>query len=191
MEASGILCAIISEIIIGALIATTVMVGFAAFSFAGRLLDLQIGFGVATLLDFNSKAPTPLIGTALSMMAVMMFYLIDGHHMLLRGVAYSFEKFPLAAGWRELDIGYLISFAGSIFSFGFILVAPIVLILFLIDVGLAIMSRTMPQMNIFVIAISIKVFVGIVLLALCVRYMGGIALKIFNSIFYSFERMLM
>ena len=190
IEASSILRAIINEIILGAVIATVVMLGFAAFLFAGRLLDLQMGFGVAALIDFNSKAPTPLIGTALSMMAVMMFYLIDGHHMLLRGVAYSFEKFPLASGWNQIDIGYLISFAGSLFSFGFILVAPIVLILFLIDVGLAVMSRTMPQMNIFVIAISIKVFVGIILLALCVRYMGGITSKIFNSIFYSFERIL-
>jgi flagellar biosynthesis protein FliR len=183
IEPIAIVRAVVGELIIGTAIAAGVIMGFAAFSFAGRMLDLQIGFGVASLLDLNTRAATPLIGTALSMMAVTMFYLVDGHHMLLRGVAYSFERLPLAQGIGGLDIGFLVAFAGSLFSFGLVLIAPIVLMLFLIDVGLAVMSRTMPQMNVFVLGISIKVFVGMLLLAVSVRYMGGVASKVFESVY--------
>ena len=187
-DTAGLTRAVVSELIIGAAIATGVMIGFAAFAFAGRLLDLQIGFGVASLIDFNTRNSMPLIGTALSMMAVMMFYLADGHHMLIRGIAYSFERLPLAGGINGLNVGFLISFAGSLFSFGLILAAPVALILFLIDVGMAVMSRTMPQMNVFMLGISVKVFIGVILLAISVRYMGAIASKVFQAIFGFLEQ---
>jgi len=187
LDIVGFASAAIGELLIGAVIAAVMMIGFAAFSFAGRLLDLQIGFGIASLLDLNTQARMPLIGTALSMMAVMMFYLTDGHHTVVRAIAISFEKMPLAKGIASLDFSFLISFGSALFSFGLILVAPVILVLFLIDVGIAVMSRTMPQMNVFVLAISIKVFVGVLLLTFSIRYMSGIAGKIFETMFRVLE----
>lgn len=187
LDTAGLLSAAVGEILIGAAIAAVIMIGLAAFSFAGRLLDLQMGFGVASLLDLNTQARMPLVGTALSMMAVMMLYLTDGHHMIVRAIAISFEKMPLAKGIASLDFSFLIAFGSALFSFGLVLVAPVILILFLIDVGIAVMSKTMPQMNVFALAISVKVFVGLILLALSVRYMNGIASKIFETMFRVLE----
>ncbi|OOG44481.1 hypothetical protein B0B52_06840 [Polaromonas sp. A23] len=186
----ALIIAMAGELLVGAALAAGVMIPFAAFSFGGRLLDLQIGFGVASLLDQATRAATPLIGTALQMMAVAMFYLLDAHHVLIRGVAFSFERIPLASGIAHLDIGFLVAYGGTLFSLGFILIAPVVAVLFFVDVGMAVMSRTMPQMNIFALGISVKVLVGMILLAMSIRYMGGVAMKIFMATFQFFDRVL-
>jgi flagellar biosynthesis protein FliR len=178
------------ELLIGAALATGLLTAFAAFAFAGRLLDLQIGLGIASLFDPVTRAATPLIGSLLAMMAVVIFYSFDGHLLLLRAFAFSFERMPLGGGISGLDPAALIAQGGLIFSLGLALIAPVVFVLFLIDVGMSVLSRTMPQMNIFFLAIAVKVIAGLVLLALTLAYMGPTVVKIFASSFDTLERTL-
>jgi flagellar biosynthesis protein FliR len=186
----SLLSAAMGELLVGAAIASGLLVAFAAFSFAGRLLDLQIGLGVATLFDPVTRAATPFIGTLLGMMAVMAFYGVDGHHWVMRSFAFSFEQVPLGQGITKLDVTVLVAQGGLIFSYGLALIAPVVFVLFLIDMGMSVLSRTMPQMNIFFLGIAIKVLAGFVLLAISVRYMGPAILKIFGSAFGTIEQAL-
>jgi flagellar biosynthetic protein FliR len=185
-----LLAAAMGELLIGAAIASGLMAAFAAFAFAGRILDLQIGLGVASLFDPVTRASTPLIGTLLSMMAVMVFYSVDAHHLLLRAFAFSFEQIPPGAGISRLNVMALVMQGGLVFSYGLALIAPVVFILFLVDMGLAVLSRTMPQMNIFFLGIAVKVVAGFLLLALSIRYMGPAILKVFGSAFKTFEQAL-
>jgi flagellar biosynthesis protein FliR len=180
---------VLHEAIVGGAIAAGLFIGFAAWHFAGRLLDLQIGFGVASLVDIATKSSTPLLGSLLSMAAAVVFFAVDGHVALLRVLALSIEKLPPSADFAALDFGALIAQFGTCFVFGFVVVAPIVLCLLLVDFGVAFMSRTMPQMNVFVMSLSLKVIVGLVLLAVIVPLMGGNLRRIFESMFDGWARL--
>lgn len=179
-----------SELIIGAAMASALFAGFGAFHFGGRLLDFQSGYGIAGLVDIATRNNAPLLGSIFSMLAVLIFFTVDGHLAMLKVLQLSFTRLPIGAGLANLDIGALIAYFGSCFVFGFALVAPVVLCLFLVDIGMAFMSRTMPQMNVFVMSLGLKVLVGWVVLAMVVPFSGGLVRSVFESIFNAWSQVL-
>ena len=174
---------VLHEAVVGASIAAGLFAAFSAFQFAGRLLDFQIGFGIASLVDLATRNNAPLLGALLSMVATVFFFAIDGHLALFRLMSLSLTKLPPGTGIESLDVRALIAQFGTCFSFGVILVAPVVLCLFLIDVGMAFISRTMPQMNVFVMSMSLKVLVGVTVLAISMPFAGGAIHRVFESMF--------
>jgi flagellar biosynthesis protein FliR len=180
----------VHEAVIGGAIAAGLFIGFGVFHFGGRLLDMQIGFGVANLIDIASKNIAPLLGTLFSMTAVVVFFAIDGHLAMLRVVQFSIDKLPPGNGIDVLNIGALIAQFGTCFSFGFVIVAPVVACLFLIDSAVALMSRTMPQMNVFVMSMALKVLVGLGLLATIVPMAGNTMRHVFETIFSGWMKVL-
>jgi flagellar biosynthetic protein FliR len=91
-----------AEDVLGALLAFGVLAAFAAFQLAGRLLDLQLGFGVATLIDPATRGHAPLLGTLLWMAGVALFFAVDGHHALLGAFALSLHAAPPGRPLGEL-----------------------------------------------------------------------------------------
>lgn len=182
--------AAIVEFFIGSLLAFGMFAAFAVFLFGGRILDFQMGFGVANLIDPSTNTQGPLIGSILNLMAVMTFFLLDGHHMMIRGFSYSLEAIPVGIGLITFPIEAVIDQFGLMFVYGLALVAPAIFMLLLIDVGMAMAARTMPQMNIFIVGIPLKIFVGLSMLAISLSYMSPLIEKIFASIFFYWQRVL-
>jgi flagellar biosynthetic protein FliR len=173
----------LGELVIGAALAFGLAAAFGAFLFGGRLLDMQFGFGIANLIDPVTHTQAPLLGIGLNMLAVAVFFAADGHHLLIRALALSLEQFPPGRSIAELNFAAVIAQAGAMFTLGLMLVAPAVFAVLLLDIGFALAARTMPQMNVFIIAIPFKVAVGILVLMLSVRYIGAAMGKIFESVF--------
>lgn len=176
-----------SEMLIGLVLAFGVFAAFAAFLFGGRILDFQMGFGVANLIDPSTNTQGPLIGTVLNFIAVITFFLVDGHHMLIKGLAYSIERVPPGIMLAELPLAEVLAQFGAMFVYGLAVVAPAIFALLLLDVGMAVVARTMPQMNIFIVGIPLKIFVGLVVLAISLNYMGPLLERIYSSIFHYWE----
>ncbi|HHJ13911.1 MAG TPA: flagellar biosynthetic protein FliR [Gammaproteobacteria bacterium] len=187
---AGLLQAVFNELVVGAALAFGVFAAFAAFLFGGRILDFQMGFGVANLIDPATRTQSPLLGTVLNLMAVIIFFLLNGHHMLIRGLAYSIEKIPPGAPMRALGVEAIVSQFGVMFVYGLAVVAPAVFTLLLLDVGMAVAARTMPQVNMFIIGFPLKIFLGLVLLALSLNYMGPLLEKIYGSIFHYWQQVI-
>jgi flagellar biosynthetic protein FliR len=178
------------ELFTGALLGFGALCAFAAFSFAGNLLDQQLGFGLANVFDPMTRAQTPLIASVFGLMAVVMFFTVDAHHALLRGFAYSLEKVPLGSALHVTSPATLVHQFGLIFSYGLLLVAPVVFCVYLIEIGMAVISRNLPQMNIFMVSIPVKIICGLLLLSLLMPHLAPIFDKIFGSIFQFWEEVL-
>ena len=178
------------EVMIGALLGFGAMCAFAAFSFAGNMLDQQLGFGLANVFDPMTHAQSPLLASILGLLAVVMFFTLDAHHALLRGFAYSLEKLPLGSSLHALSPASLARQFGAIFSLGLLLAAPVIFCVYLIEIGLAVISRNLPQMNLFMISMPVKIFCGLLLVALLVPRLTPICNKIFASIFHFWEEVL-
>jgi len=189
-DLGGVISAATSELVVGALMAFGVFAAFAAFSFGGRILDFQMGFGVANLIDPVTQSQSPLIGTVLNLMGVMLFFVINGHHMLIRGLAYSLQQLPPGSLIEQWNIAALVSQFGVLFIYGIAIVAPAIAALLLLDAGMAVAARTMPQVNMFIVGIPLKIFIGLMVLAFSVNYMGPLLEKIYSSIFIYWEEIL-
>lgn len=178
-----LLPAMLRELAVGAAMAFGIHCAFAALSFGGRVLDLQMGFGVANLVNPSTNEQTPLLGMLLLSVGVMTFFLAGGHHWVARGIVQSFSWFPLAAPIKSISLDAILRQFGLMFSLGFILVSPIVVILLLLDVAMAIATRTMPQMNLFMLSMPVKIATGLILLAVMAPHLGAVLGRIFTSIF--------
>jgi flagellar biosynthetic protein FliR len=178
------------ELVIGLSLAFGVFAAFGSFLLGGRILDFQMGFGVANLIDPATNTQTAMMGVVLNMIAVMVFFMVNGHHLLLRGLAYSFEKVPIGQSLTNLNVDAIVSQFGYMFVYAVMAVAPALFAILLLDVGLAVMARTMPQVNIFFVSIPLKIFVGLTITALSMRYMWPLMEKVFGSIFQYWENML-
>ena len=185
-----LLSAALAELALGATLALAVLAGFAAFSFAGRLLDLQIGFGIAQVLDPSTRTPTPLLTSVFQQVGALTFFLINGHHALLRGLAYSLERFPLGRQWSvDSAAPEVLKQVGGLFTLGLALAAPIVVCLLMVELALGVVARNLPQMNMFVIGISVKVVVGVLALAIWFGGIGDAMTRVYSSIYRSWDAM--
>lgn len=179
--------AAVYEFFIGAVLAFGLFAAFGVFLFGGRILDFQMGFGVANLIDPATNLQGPLLGTMLNIVAVMVFFLMDGHHMLIRGLAFSLQALPLGAGMSQFSLGPVIAQFGLMFVYGLMLVAPAVFALLLLDIGMGVAARTMPQVNMFIVGLPLKILLGLLMLMFSLNYLYPLLQKIYASIFQYWE----
>ena len=189
-DVGAVIGAGINELLTGALMAFGIFSAFAAFSFAGNALDLQIGFNIANVYDPVTRSQSPLLASLLGMLAVVLFFTFDAHHALLRGVAYSLERVPLGRALPMPEPLLIIKQFGTVFTLGLMLAAPVLFCLFLVELALAVLSRNLQQMNIFVLGAPIKIAVGLVFLALAAGHVGKVAKQIFDTMFSFWEALL-
>lgn len=191
LDAGSVMVASARELFLGASLSLGILVAFAAISVAGRLLDIQIGFGMAQVFDPFTRAQAPILSSMLNQLGVIFFFLVDAHHTLLRAVAFSVERFPLgrAAGFDGF-VFPMMKHVGSLFSLGFALASPVVFCLLLVELSLGVVARNLPQMNMFVMGVPIKIVVGLATLAMWVVASGDMLNRIHHSIFQTWDWML-
>jgi flagellar biosynthetic protein FliR len=181
--------AALAEAAIGAAMAFGLFAAFAAFQFAGKLLDIQIGFSLGTVFDPVTRTQAPLLGTVLNLLGVMVFFTLDGHLLLMRGIAYSFTAMPPGQLPRTWELAAFADQFGVMFLFGLTLAAPVVFALLLTDVGIGIASRTMPQLNIFTVGIPVKIVVGLLVFMATLAAMAPVMARVFGTVLTFWQRL--
>lgn len=183
-----LMAAAVAEVALGATLALGVLIAFASISMAGRLIDVQIGFGMAQVYDPVTQRQVPVLTSAFDKLGVIVFFLLDGHHALLRGIAYSLERFPLGRAWSiESAAPWVIKQMAGLFALGFALAAPVVVCLLLVELALGVVARNLPQMNMFVIGAPIKIVVGLAALSLWFGGVGPAMNRIYGSIYQTWD----
>jgi flagellar biosynthetic protein FliR len=185
---SDLAVATIGELILGASLAFGFLVAYAATQLAGRVLDIQLGYGAASVLNPSTQVPAPLLGTVFGMAGVAVFLALDGHHVLIRALALSVEHYPPGTLALDLDFAEHLKFSGAMFTFGLALAAPVMLTLLLADIALAVMARSMPQLNVFILSFSVKIVLGLIGLAVSVKFAGAVLTTLFESTWRFWER---
>jgi flagellar biosynthetic protein FliR len=157
---------------------------FAGFALAGRLADIQAGFGVAQVFDPLTRTHLPILSSAIGLFAVVFFFAVNGHHALLRGIAFSVERMPVGAGWSASAAAEpLTRQAAVLFGLGFALAGPIVLSLLLLEFALGVVSRNLPQMNMLVLGIPVKIVAGLLALSVWATALAAPAGRLYAGIF--------
>jgi flagellar biosynthetic protein FliR len=155
-----------SELFLGMIVVMVFHAAFGAVYLAGRLVDIQAGYGLATLIDPSTRSQTPLVGTMLAYVAGVVFFAAGGHLELARILGASLDAIPLGAGYAPGSLSHLTRFMGAAFVTSLGAVGGVVLALFLTDVSIALISRTLPQMNVLVLGFQVKALVLLAVLPL-------------------------
>ncbi|ALS21649.1 MULTISPECIES: flagellar biosynthetic protein FliR [Paenibacillus] len=162
---------VIREVLVGLCLGFIAYMFFTIVQIAGSFIDLQMGFGIANVIDPMTGAQSPILGNLKYIIALLLFLSFNGHHYLLEGIMRSYEWIPLDNNLFYLNNNgqlsdFMIRTFSSVFSISFQIAAPLVVALFLADVGLGLLARVSPQFNIFVIGLPLKILLGFVMLLL-------------------------
>lgn len=158
--------AALRELLIGLLLGTVSGLVLVAAELAGELLDLEVGFSMVNLIDPVSANPSPLVGTFYQILALLAFLAADAHHAMLSAFAQSYRFIPAGAGGLADGLQPLVVrlFAGMFLS-GLRLALPVLGALFLVNVAVGLLAKTVPQMNLFVVGMPLKIGAGLALMA--------------------------
>jgi len=192
-DASYIL-AIIREVFAGLLIGYTAYIFFTIVQTSGQLMDMQMGFGIANIVDPISGISAPILGNLKYMLITLIFLAVNGHHYLLAAIMDSYKWLPLDNDLFQVYYGgnvtqFLTRTFADTFMMSIQIAAPIVVAMFLTDFGLALLARTAPQYNVFVIGIPIKIMVGLGLLVLLLPGFSILYQMIFDKMFLALEKL--
>lgn len=161
------------EIIIGAAIGLTVQLAFAAVSMAGEQIATSMGIGFASMVDPQTGAQSPVLTQFMSIMLLLIFLVMEGHHVLLRHIVASYSVLPPGGDFLDpkmfLD---LTRAAGLIFSAALIIALPLIAALFFVNIIVGLLTRVAPQMNIFSVGFPLTILVGFVLLTVALPSMS-------------------
>lgn len=159
--------ALLGEVFLGLVLGWTAQLTFAGLRFAGQMIEMKSGLGFVQLVDPHEGSSTGLFSAFLEILAGLVFFALNGHHLLVQALASSYAVFPLAGEkFAARLLQGLISSGGQIFAIGLRVSAPVVIGLLLSDIVLGILSRALPQMNIFMVAQPLQFGLGMVLLML-------------------------
>ena len=153
------------EIITGLLIGYSLNLAFYGFSYAGSLIGFDMELSMAEALNPMDNTDTNILGEAIYMGAILVFFLINGHHYLIRALAYSFTVIPLGKFSISKPVyDLIIKYSASVFIIAIKISAPFLISFFLINVAEGIIARVIPQMQVFFVVQPLKIAVGFILL---------------------------
>ena len=157
---------LLREMLIGAVLGYVSSLIVSAAQTAGGVLDLQSGLGAATMFDPITGMSTPLISHAYYLIASVAFVTLDGHHTLIAALGRSWELLPVGhAHISTATAQGLMVVSARLLWVAAQIAAPGMAAVFLTDLGLGLIARGVPQMNVFLVGLPAKLIVGLVVLA--------------------------
>lgn len=166
---------LLKELAIGLSLGLMAIMILAAIQTAGGFIDFQMGFAIANVIDPQTGAQSPIIGQYLYIFSLLFLLASDGHHLLIDGIYYSYQFLPVTdlinPFSKDNVMELLIKTFAMMFGISFQIAIPIVASMFLIDIALGIVSRTVPQLNVFVVGLPLKIFVSFLIFFMIIGVM--------------------
>ena len=173
---------VIGEIMLGIIIGLSVKLIFAGIQLAGQLSGFQMGLAIANVMDPVTSAQVSIIAQLNNLTAMLIFLTINAHHMFLRALAESFRLVPpFDVQFSNSLIEHLISLSGNMFIIAIKVGAPVIVALLLTSAAFGLIARTVPQMNVFLVAMPLKIVVGLLFLAFALPYLLLFFRQLFNE----------
>ncbi len=176
------------ELLIGFVTGFILQLFLSSILMAGDMIDLQLGIGMAKVYDPQSNASIPVSASILNLLFTVMFFVTGSHLNFIKMIFYSFEILPPGPG--SIDFGaaeFIVSLFGNMLLLALKLALPILTVEILSEMGLGILMRTVPQINVFVVGLQLKLLVGLVLIVLLIPGYVGVFDGMTDSMFKSIE----
>lgn len=186
MVLDNYLILLMKEALLGLFIGLIAYIILSAVQIAGGFVDFQMGFAIANVIDPQTGAQSPLLGQYFYIIALLFLLAVNGHYLIIDGIHNSFQfvgledYLPLH---RESIPQFVIYTFNQMFLIAFQMAIPIVGCLFLVDIALGMIARTVPQLNVFVVGLPIKIFVSFVVILIFLSLYVILVRVLFSTMF--------
>lgn len=164
---------IVKEVLVGLIIGFSFGIFFQVYNFFGQLLSTQGGLGMSTIMDPNSFTQVPIIGKFYTIAFATIFVASGGYHWFIAALVETFYYIPVGKAIINPEIMHSVLDAVILFfEMGFKLASPVVGVIVVVDCGLGILARVVPQMNMFVVGLPIKLIILFLLMIALMEVIG-------------------
>jgi flagellar biosynthesis protein FliR len=161
--------AVLRETIIGLTMGFIAKMVFSSVEMAGQLVDFQVGYSMGAIYDPATGTTSSYYGKLFSWMSILVFFMLDLHHTLLLTVMESFSVVTAGqlgfGGFNLSGILYIFSYT---FKIAFCIAAPMLIVLLVTDIVMGLLSRTVPEINVFMLGMPLKSLIGMVMFLILV-----------------------
>jgi len=183
-QPGSLICMVASEMIFGLLIALSVTLILAGFEFAGELISYQAGLSMAQVVDPQGGFQMTVASNLIELTALLLLLALNGHHVILKLIVESFRTIPVGQFILNITtVDRFILLSGQLFLIGIKLAAPVVIVLFLVEIGLGVISKFIPNINILITSFPISIIVGLLFIGLALPFWGEAITHFFNQLF--------
>jgi flagellar biosynthetic protein FliR len=158
---------IFKEFIVGIIIGYVSYLIFTSIYLAGQLIDMQIGFGMVNVIDPVSSIQISITSNFYFIISMLVLLAVNGHHMIIKALFDSYKFIPVGeASFNTALLSDIIRIFGDVFVIAFKISAPVVAAILITDIALGIISKSVPQLNVFVVGMPAKIILGILVMVL-------------------------
>ncbi len=152
---------LVRETLLGLALGFVTRLVFTTVQVAGQLVDFQIGFSISATFNPMAGATQAIMGRIYSMVTLVLIFVTDTHHQVIHALVRSFELIPLGTSVGDvLRIEMVMHLMVRMFALAFQIAAPVILVLIMVDIVMGILSKTVPQLNILMLGMPMKILVG-------------------------------
>ncbi len=173
--------AMISEVLLGGFLGFIGTLLFGAAELGGQIAGLQMGVAIANVLSPESELQISVFSSLMTLVALLTFVLCDGHHLFVAALIKSFQSLPPGAFVVDAArTGSLIRMSTGIFTYGLAMAAPVLAVTMFITVALGILSRSMPQIDVFFMGFAVNIGAGVFVFILSIPFVLAVVQKLIS-----------
>jgi flagellar biosynthetic protein FliR len=173
-ELGPVILLLLQEIVIGAVLGLTARLAISALQIAGTVVAQQLGFGFVTAVDPTQNQQGVLVGNFLTVLGIALIFATDLHYLVIAALNDSYNIFKPGEMPLTGDVAkHITQIVATAFRIGIQLAAPFLVFGLLFNLGLGVLSRLMPQMQVFFIGLPLAILLGLLLLLLVIGAMMG------------------
>ncbi len=180
-----LLVLMLHEIVIGVVLGATARVTLSALQVAGSVIAQQLGLGFVTAIDPTQGQQGLLIGNFLTILGLTLLFATDSHHLAIAALNESYRIFAPGELMSSGDVASLATRAfAAAFKIGMQLSAPFLVFGLVFNIGLGVLARLMPQMQVYFVGVPLSILVGFLIFALVITAIMGTFLDYFTSVMH-------
>ena len=180
LDLGHLVLAAVSQAFVGMVFGFVAFLVFTGIQFAGEILDTEVGFAVVNVVNPLTQQNVTILSEFELALASIVYLSVDAHHYLIEGMAGSFSLLPLPYVAVQPALGLdVVTFFTRALLLVFEIGAPVILSIFVVNIGLSLMARVAPQLNIFAVGLPLQIFVGLVMLIVSMPLLGVVLPQVF------------
>lgn len=172
-DTAGLIGGLVMQIFSGLMLGLPVQILLSAISSAGGLIDLFGGLNLPPSIDPLSLNQTPILGQLYEQVAMVLLFVTNGEMLLVHGFAVSLGKNAIMLGPSGLGANVLVSDLATYFTATLEIAAPLVAVLFATQIGLALLAKAAPQLNVWILGFPLQALMSLIFVAVGVRVIPG------------------
>lgn len=172
----------VEQAVIGGVIGLALQLTMAVVNMLGFLVSSQVGFSMAQMNDPVNGQQSDVISGLLGLVAILVFFAVDGHLVLAGVLGQSFRAWPVGGGYGGLLLETVALNVGWVFSAAILLALPIVFSTMVVQVGFGFLNRVAPSLNLFSLGFSLVTLFGLMMLVQVVRFIPEHYVQMTNQV---------